>query len=80
MANTGADISDAPNFWRRMAVIHPASIKNSYTSAHPATPQRFLILEKTVTEINAKRAKGAPLVPEKAPEQPDEPIEPEETQ
>jgi hypothetical protein len=44
----------------------PGSIK--YASTHPTSAERFIRLDKTVTEIQAKVASGAPLLPEaKAP-------------
>ncbi|MCH9020486.1 MAG: M48 family metalloprotease [Proteobacteria bacterium] len=64
MANAGMDVSDTPNFWRRMAVAHPASIQTNHAASHPSTPERFLGLENTVAEIARKRASGAPLTPE----------------
>lgn len=61
----GFDISKSPSFWRRMGVKHPGSIKSNHAASHPATPHRFIALEKTIAEINAKKAQGLPLVPEK---------------
>ncbi len=60
----GMPIEIAPNFWRRMAVEHPGGIKDTLSSSHPATPKRFVALEQTIKEINAKIASGAPLKPE----------------
>ena len=48
MARGGYDIGLAPNFWRRMAVIHPASIKTNHSSTHPSAPERFVALESAV--------------------------------
>ncbi len=64
-ARAGFKIDDAPTFWRRMAVQFPGSIKSHHAASHPATPERFLALEKTVAEIKAKQAAGKPLLPEK---------------
>jgi hypothetical protein len=64
MALTGLDIENAPHFWRRMAAIHPGSIESDFMSSHPATPERFVALEKIVDEINGKIASGQPLEPE----------------
>ncbi len=64
MADAGIDISDAPKFWRRMAVAHPGNIKASHAASHPSTPERFLALEKTVEEIKQKQADNLPLTPE----------------
>lgn len=62
-ARAGYDISEAPNFWRRMGAKHPAAIHLKGTS-HPSSAKRFVALEETVAEINAKKASGTPLVPE----------------
>jgi len=64
-ARAGFKIDDAPYVWRRMALNYPGNIKSNHAAAHPATPHRFLALEKTVAEINAKQAAGRPLLPEK---------------
>ncbi len=64
MARAGMDVSDTPDFWRRIAVSYPATIRTNHTAAHPSTPERFLGLENTVAEIARKRASGAPLTPE----------------
>jgi predicted Zn-dependent protease len=70
MALTALDIESAPHFWRRMAAIHPGSIESDFMSTHPATPERFVALEKTVQEIKEKIASGEPLEPElKEPEE-----------
>jgi Zn-dependent protease with chaperone function len=60
-ARAGYNIEDAPNFWRRMAVEHPASIKNSYGATHPATPNRYIALGETTKEINRKNIAEEPL-------------------
>ena len=63
MAQSGGDIENAPQFWRRMATLSPNAIQSSHTATHPATPERFLALEETVKEIRAKQRAGKPLVP-----------------
>lgn len=63
MARAGLKIDDAPYFWRRMAAEHPGSIQANHASSHPATPQRFVALEKTIEEIERKRSAGEALVP-----------------
>lgn len=62
-ARAGYDVSDAANFWRRMAIEYPASMERSYLASHPSTPERSLGIEKTAREIAAKRSRGAALVP-----------------
>ena len=64
MAHAALDIDNAPNFWRRMAASHPGSIRSNFTASHPATPYRFVALEKAVKEIEQKQKDGAPLTPE----------------
>jgi Zn-dependent protease with chaperone function len=65
LARAGIAIQDAPKFWRRMAAANPGGIsQRGMIASHPATSARFVALEKTVQEIEAKRAAGQPLVPE----------------
>lgn len=64
MARAGFDIDGAPEFWRRIAVNYPESIKDSLAADHPATPYRFVLLKQTIAEIKDKQAKNEPLVPE----------------
>lgn len=64
LAVAGEDYSKAPDFWRRMAALHPGSIERAHATSHPATPERFIALEATVKEIDAKKAAGEPLKPE----------------
>lgn len=65
MARAGYRIDEVALFWRRMGLEHPGSIRTSLAASHPATPERFLALEKTITEIKAKQAAGKTLLPEK---------------
>lgn len=62
-ARAGYPIDDAPMLWRRMASNDSRGIHLAGGS-HPSTAKRFLALEATVKEINAKRAAGQPLIPE----------------
>jgi beta-barrel assembly-enhancing protease len=62
MKNAGYDIEHAADFWRRMAVSNSQAI--TVKTSHPTTPQRFLAIEETVKEINAKITKGEALKPE----------------
>jgi membrane-associated protease RseP (regulator of RpoE activity) len=70
MALAGLDIEEAPKFWRRMATIHPGNIETNHAATHPATPYRFLALEKTVKEINRKISEGLPLMPDMKDDEP----------
>ncbi len=64
MSRSAMNIDDAAHFWRRMAVIHPGNIQRNYMNSHPATPERFVAIEKTIGEIHGKRSAGQALVPE----------------
>lgn len=62
MARAGYEVSDAANFWRRMASENSsASITREKT--HPTSPARYLALEKTSLEIKGKQQAGEALVP-----------------
>ncbi|MGB8274735.1 MAG: M48 family metallopeptidase [Alphaproteobacteria bacterium] len=64
LARAGFAISGAPDFWRRVGASHPDSLADSLAAQHPPTPYRAVALEKTIAEIEAKRAKGLPLRPD----------------
>ena len=63
MARAGYDVNGVEDFWRRMAVEEPKSIY--VHTDHPATPARYVAIGKIRSEILAKRAAGAPLLPER---------------
>jgi hypothetical protein len=65
VARAGYDFHLAPQFWRRMAVEHTKNIRDSMVSTHPSTPERAVVLKKTIEEIDEKMKKGAALVPAK---------------
>jgi len=60
-AVSGYDVSDAPNFWRKMAAEYPGSTKDVFLATHPSSPERYILIEKTVKEIKEKIEKGLPL-------------------
>lgn len=62
MANAGLDYANAANFWRRMSVRDTDAIYTSTT--HPSNPERFVAMQKTTNEINDKKARRLPLLPE----------------
>ncbi|MEZ5690806.1 MAG: M48 family metallopeptidase [Rickettsiales bacterium] len=62
MAAAGYDINKAPYFWRRMSVENPDGIYNSTT--HPSNAERFVAMRKIIDEINHKRRKHLPLIPD----------------
>ncbi len=64
MARAGYDVSGTPNFWRRMGAENPGTIRANHASSHPSAPYRFVSLDKTVEEIERKKAAGLPLRPE----------------
>ena len=53
------------DFWRRMAAEHPEAIARNGAASHPASAERFVGLERTVDEIERKRASGRALLPER---------------
>jgi hypothetical protein len=65
VALSGYNFAEAPNVWRRMAVLNPASINLS--KSHPTTPERFVALEGGVKEIQEKKARGQPMRPNLKP-------------
>jgi hypothetical protein len=64
MARAGYDIGVAAPLWRRMAEYMPDEA--SAMPTHPAPPARIAAIDRTVAEIRAKQASGAPLVPDAA--------------
>lgn len=77
MARARLPLAGAADFWRRMAAEHPASIRSNHAASHPASPERFVAIEQTIREIEAKQAAGSSLVPEY--EKTEVPSEPDET-
>ena len=62
-ARAGYDVSEAANIWRRMAITHPEII-GMEKGTHPSSAKRFVLIEKTIQEIQDKIKKGLPLIPE----------------
>lgn len=62
MARAGYDIKRAPVFWRRMSIENPQEIYASVT--HPSNAERFVALQKAVAEIEFKRGRHIPLLPD----------------
>ncbi len=62
VAAAGLPVTDAANFWRRMAANYPASIQTSHLRTHPASPERFLELERAVRDVEQRQANNQPLV------------------
>lgn len=64
-ARAGYDISGALDFWRKMALENPKSIRLAGT--HPTSPERFVLMQQTIAEIEDKQRRHLPLVPELKP-------------
>lgn len=76
LANSGYDIDSGPNVFRRIGVNNPRSMEAKYATTHPATPERFVMLEQTIREIQGKRDANIALIPEEKPKTPTKPAEP----
>ena len=62
MQRAGYDVSNVGEFWRRMSTQNPDGIYVG--STHPTNPDRYLTIQKTINEVQAKKNAGAPLIPE----------------
>lgn len=67
VALAGYDVSRGTEVWRKMAANNPDSIYLSNT--HPNTAERYIAMQKTIAEIEAKERAGQPLLPNKAVKQ-----------
>jgi len=65
-ARAGYDVRSAAAYWRRLSIQEPGTAEGSLT--HPSNPERFIYLQKTVNEIESKRKKRMPLLPEFKPD------------
>ena len=63
MQRAGLDITDAGDFWRRMAAEHPGAIRTNHAASHPATPERFLKIDLAIEEIKEKIELGELVIP-----------------
>lgn len=62
LARAGYKYHNAPNFWRQMSVQNPDAIYTGRT--HPSNSARYVNMNKTIAEIDAKKARKLPLLPE----------------
>lgn len=62
LALAGYDFSDAPTFWRHMAMVNKESI--GFAFSHPTSAERFVRMERALEEIQAKSRNNLPLRPE----------------
>ncbi len=65
MARAGFSPAAAQNVYRRFAISTPSSINAGLDASHPASPARVVLLGEAAREIEAKRAAGLPLIPER---------------
>lgn len=63
LANAGIDSTGVENLWRRLATEDIARI--GWILSHPSTPERFIHLQKTREEIEAKQQRNEKLLPER---------------
>ena len=63
-ARAGYSPEAGAEVWRRRARSEPWNLVGS--STHPSAPQRALAAQRAIAEIAAKRAAGAPLIPDDA--------------
>ncbi len=61
LARTKYGLREAARFWREEAARNPDMIQHA--SSHPSYPERFVMMNKTIDEINAKRRAGQKLIP-----------------
>lgn len=66
-ARAGADVSVAPDLWRKWALDAPFTLDDRVVGSHPGTPERALALRATVEEIQGRIARGEPLLPKARP-------------
>ena len=66
LARAGYPTDKAADFWRKMAERAPLK-SNTFTGTHPPAAERYLLLKKTHEEIEAKKAKGDKLLPNRKP-------------
>jgi len=61
MERAGYSAASVGQFWRRMGAENAQSITRR--STHPTSVERFLAIERTYAEIQNKKKRGQPLVP-----------------
>lgn len=62
LALSGRELERVPNFWRRMAVENPKSVK--FAGSHPTTAERFVRLDQWRAEIDRKNATKLAIKPD----------------
>lgn len=61
LERAGYSAANVAQFWRRMGAENAQSITRK--STHPTSVERFLAIERTYAEIQNKKKRGQPLVP-----------------
>lgn len=63
MANANQDITHVHEIWRKLTIQTKSGTTASFFSSHPSNPERYLRMQKTIHEIQAKKKSGQKLVP-----------------
>jgi Zn-dependent protease with chaperone function len=61
-ARAGYDLAGVEEFWREFGIRHPDAIR--FAGTHPTAPARFVQMRHTAAEIEDKRRRHLPLLPE----------------
>lgn len=61
----GYDVSNSPDFWRRMSALNPDGIYGG--KSHPGNAERYVAMNQTTAEIAAKKRAGQQPLPERKP-------------
>jgi Zn-dependent protease with chaperone function len=61
-ARAGYDLAGVEEFWREMGITHPDAIH--FARTHPTTPARFVQLREVAAEIEDKKRRHLPLLPD----------------
>lgn len=62
LKRAGYNIDKAPDVWRMMSAVNPDAIYTGTT--HPTSPERFVMMKKSIQEIKEKSRAGKALLPE----------------
>ncbi len=61
-ARAGYELAGVEEFWRKMGLAHPDSIR--FARTHPTTPTRFVQMPEVVAKTADKKRRHPPLVPD----------------
>jgi Zn-dependent protease with chaperone function len=61
-ARANYDLAGSEEIWRTLSLEDPNSIRTA--TDHPITPVRFVQMQKAIDEIEAKKRRNLPLIPE----------------